>query len=56
MLDTSRHGDLLILGATAVLPDGTRNADVRVRKGLIHEISQPNQLQHEDDELLIDGT
>ena len=56
MLDTPRHGNMLILGATAVLPDGTRFADVRVRNGLIHEISEPNQLQHDDDELLIDGT
>ena len=31
---------MLILGATAVLPDGTRFADVRVRNGLIHEISE----------------
>ena len=56
MLDTPRHGNMLILGATAVLPDGTRFADVRVKNGLIHEISEPNQLQHDDDELLIDGT
>ena len=49
-------GHLLILGATVVMTDSTRLADVRVSNGIVEAISEPNQLQPHDDELLIDGS
>tara|TARA_B100000767_G_scaffold245243_1_gene243998 strand:+ start:265 stop:1686 length:1422 start_codon:yes stop_codon:yes gene_type:complete len=49
-------GNMLILGATVVMPDSTRLADVRVANGIIDSISSPNELQPLDDELLVDGS
>ena len=49
-------GNMLILGATVVLPDSTRLADVRISEGIIEAITEPQQLQPLDDELLIDGS
>ena len=49
-------GNMLIVGATVVLPDSTRLADVRVKNGIIDAVSAPNELNHLDDELLIDGS
>ena len=56
METTNSSGNMLIVGATVVLPDSTRLADVRVANGLIDSISAPNELQPLDDELLIDGS
>ncbi|MFQ3317183.1 MAG: dihydroorotase, partial [Candidatus Poseidoniaceae archaeon] len=47
---------MLILGATVVMPDSTRLADVRVSNGIIEAITEPHQLHPLDDELLIDGS
>ena len=49
-------GNMLILGATVVLPDSTRLADVRISEGIIEAITEPQQLQPLDNELLIDGS
>ena len=49
-------GNMLIVGATVVLPDSTRLADVRVKNGIIDAVSAPDELNHQDDELLIDGS
>ncbi len=49
-------GNMLILGATVVLPDSTRLADVRISEGIIDAITEPQQLQPLDNELLINGS
>ena len=49
-------GNMLIMGATVVLPRATKQADVRAVGGVISEISEPGTLEHSDDELLIDGS
>ena len=56
METTHSQGNMLIVGATVVLPDSTRLADVRVANGVIDTISAPNELQPLDEELLIDGS
>ena len=56
METTHSQGNMLIVGATVVLPDSTRLADVRVANGIIDTIATPNELQPLDDELLIDGS
>jgi len=56
MESVSSPGNMLILGATVVMPDSTRLADVRVSNGIIESITEPHQLHPLDDELLIDGS
>lgn len=52
----STNGHVVITGAMAVLPDGTRLADVRVRDGVITEVLAGGGLQADVDEVHIDGT
>ena len=53
---TDTRGNMLIVGATVVLPNETKQADVRTVDGVITEISGPQLLEHHDGELLIDGS
>ncbi len=50
------QGHMLILGATVVMPNSTRHADIRVSNGTIETIAEPKILEPNDDELLIDGS
>ena len=49
-------GNVLIHGATMVLPNETGAGDHRSRDGVIHAIALGGTLEPMDDELLIDGT
>ena len=49
-------GNVLIHGATMVLPNETGAGDLRIRDGVIHAIALGGTLEPMDDELLIDGT
>ena len=49
-------GNVLIHGATMVLPNETGAGDLRIRDGVIHAIALGGSLEPMDDELLIDGT
>ena len=48
--------DLLICGATMVLPEKTIMGDLRIRKGKILQISTDKKLQPEEGEHFVDGT
>ena len=50
------NGNILIHGATMVLPDETGVGDLRIRGGLIERIALGETLEPLDDELYIDGT
>ena len=52
----SVEGNLLICGATMVLPEKTIIGDLRVSGGKISEISVGGGLKSEDNELFVDGT
>ena len=56
MDNTNTRGNMLIVGATVVLPNETKHADVRTVDGVITDISEPQLLEHHDGELLIDGS
>ena len=49
-------GNVLIHGATMVLPNHTGVGDLRIRNGLIDAIALGSTLEPMDDELFIDGT
>ncbi len=49
-------GNVLISGATMVLPNETGVGDLRIREGLIDTIALGGSLEPMDDELFIDGT
>lgn len=49
-------GNILIHGATMVLPNETGVGDLRIRDGVIHTVALGETLQAMDDELFIDGT
>ena len=49
-------GNVLIHGATMVLPNHTGVGDLRIRNGLIDAIAMESTLEPMDDELFIDGT
>ena len=49
-------GNVLIHGATMVLPNHTGVGDLRIRNGLIDTIAMGSTLEPMDDELFIDGT
>ena len=51
----SRRGDVLISGATMVLPSGQTKGDLRIENGIISEISS-SPLEAKEGELFIDGT
>lgn len=50
------NGNVLIHGATMVLPNETVIGDLRIRNGLIDAIAMGSTLEPMDDELFIDGT
>ncbi|MEK9651435.1 MAG: amidohydrolase family protein [Poseidonia sp.] len=48
-------GNVLIHGATMVLPNTTAQGDLRIRDGVIHTVSVGNALEPMEDELYIDA-
>ena len=52
----SRHGNVLICGATMVTPSQTAIGDLRISDGIISEISIGGGLLPNDNDLLIDGS
>ena len=55
-LSERNEGNVLIHGATMVLPNETGVGDLRIRNGVIEAIALGGTLEPMDDELLIDGT
>ena len=49
------NGNVLIHGATMVLPNETGVGDLRIRNGVIESIALGATLEPVDDELFIDG-
>ena len=49
-------GNLLISGATMVLPNITKAGDLRITNGVIAEIGDSGTLENYDDEMFVDGT
>ena len=49
------NGNVLIQGATMVLPDETGKGDLRIRDGIIETVALGTNLTPQDDELIIDG-
>ena len=49
-------GNILISGASMVLPDGIYTGDLRITDGVISEISTEVNLEARDGELIQDGT
>jgi dihydroorotase len=49
-------GNILISGATMVLPETTKLGDLRISDGIITEISETGTLQNHDGEMFVDGT
>jgi len=52
----ANSGNLLISGATMVLPDTTKSGDLRITNGIIAEIGEVGSLHNHDDEMFVDGT
>ncbi|RJU81148.1 MAG: dihydroorotase [Candidatus Poseidoniales archaeon] len=50
------NGNLLISGATMVLPEITKLGDLRITDGIISEIGESGTLENLDDEMFVDGT
>ena len=48
-------GNLLISGATMLLPNATKVGDLRIKNGIIAEIGELGALEGMDDELFVDG-
>ena len=48
-------GNLLISGATMVLPKVTKVGDLRITNGIITEIGDAGTLENHDDEMFVDG-
>jgi dihydroorotase len=49
-------GNILISGATMVLPETTKLGDLRISDGIISEVSGPGTLESHDGEMFVDGT
>ena len=49
-------GNILISGATMVLPEITKLGDLRITDGIISEISDSGTLENHDGEMFVDGT
>ena len=49
-------GNILISGATMVLPDTTKLGDLRITNGIITEVSDSGTLDSHEGELFVDGT
>ena len=49
-------GNILISGATMVLPETTKLGDLRISDGIISEVSEPGTLESHDGEMFVDGT
>ena len=49
-------GNILISGATMVLPEITKLGDLRITDGIIYEISDSGTLENHDGEMFVDGT
>jgi len=49
-------GNILICGATMVLPETTKLGDLRISDGIISEVSEPGTLESHDGEMFVDGT
>tara|TARA_B100000767_G_scaffold47978_2_gene42816 strand:- start:20226 stop:21632 length:1407 start_codon:yes stop_codon:yes gene_type:complete len=49
-------GNILISGATMVLPETTKLGDLRISDGIIAEISETGTLENHDGEMFVDGT
>ena len=49
-------GNILISGATMVLPEITKLGDLRITDGIIDEISDSGTLENHDGEMFVDGT
>lgn len=49
------NGNILIQGATMVLPEATKEGDLRIRNGVIETIALSEPLEPLEDELFIDG-
>ena len=49
-------GNILISGATMVLPGNTKLGDLRITDGIISEISDSGTLENHDGEMFVDGT
>jgi len=49
------NGNILIQGATMVLPEATKEGDLRIRNGVIDTIALSERLEPLEDELFIDG-
>ena len=56
MVRMENCGNLLISGATMVLPDITKVGDLRITDGVIAEIGDTGTLENHDDEMFVDGT
>ena len=52
----ANSGNLLISGATMLLPDATKHGDLRITNGIIAEIGDAGSLDNYDDEMFVDGT
>ena len=52
----ANSGNLLISGATMLLPDATKQGDLRITNGIIAEIGDAGSLDNYDDEMFVDGT
>ena len=52
----ANSGNLLISGATMLLPDATKQGDLRITNGIIAEIGDAGSLDNHDDEMFVDGT
>ena len=52
----ANSGNLLIGGATMLLPNATMVGDLRIKNGVIAEISEAGTLDGVEDELFVDGT
>jgi len=50
------NGNLLICGATMVLPNATKIGDLRITDGIISEIADSGALESLDGEMFVDGT
>ena len=49
-------GNILISGATMVLPETTKLGDLRISDGVISEVSEPGTLESLEGEMFVDGT
>lgn len=49
-------GNILISGATMVLPETTKLGDLRISDGVITEVSEPGTLESLEGEMFVDGT